>query len=95
MGRREDVNVVLLSASFALAGGGFGGNPPAVESLILGGEQFKALALDAINNPDKLIQVNGKLARPLMIDLKSRTIQFESTDDNLTIEVSHQKTIED
>lgn len=84
--------VVLLSASFAFAGGGFGGNPPAVadETLMLSTDQFKSLALDAINNPDMPVRVNGKLAKPVLIDLKTKIMRFESTDQTTIIDVGQQ-----
>lgn len=86
--------LAALAVSCNLFAGTIGGgsNPPALadESLKLSSDEFKSLAFDAINNPDMPIRVNGKLAKPVLIDLKTKIMRFESTDQSLIIDVGQQ-----
>ena len=82
----------LLSASSVFAGGGFGGNPPALqdadELLSISNERFQTLALDALHKPDAIVLLNGKPANPLMIDIQSKILRFESLETKKIIDVS-------
>jgi len=83
--------LALIAPCSLLAGTiGGGSNPPAREVMHLNTEEFKSLALDAINNPDMPFSVNGKLAKPVLIDLKTKIMRFESTDQTTIIDVGQQ-----
>lgn len=72
--------LTMASSNEGFSGGSGGGFPPAKENQILNvtQEEFREIAIDAINNPDFSFIIKGKPAFPTLIDLKAKTIRLEN-----------------